>query len=167
MLLLPWLYIFYYNRDSAVSDSWRFDNALILVFVPLLLLVLYIDISLCSSTFSNLYCLLAWRWFFYWIFWSLLHAYHHYMSLKCWRIGGDASTLWHISITWLYTKKKVSRFTCVWLLEIRQCYNASVYTTITLLKIGTLSVLLTSTIKLAWHLAPCGFFRLVFRLVSS
>ena len=76
-------YVFYYNRDYALSDSWKFDNALILEFVPLLLMVLYIDISLCSITVSTWYCFLEWSWwFFYWICWCLQYAYHHYMGLN-------------------------------------------------------------------------------------
>ena len=47
----------------------------------------------------------VWRWwFFYWIFWSLLHAYHHYMSLKCWRIGlsGFNYYSWYYTLIFLY-----------------------------------------------------------------
>ena len=101
-------YVFYYNRDYAVSDSWRFDNSLILVFVPLLLMVLYIDISLCSSTFSTWYCLLAWSWwFFYWICWSLLYAYHHYMGLNAEEFAVMPRLYDTFPLLWSYIMRKV------------------------------------------------------------
>ena len=101
-------YIFYYNRDYAVSDSWRFDNALILVFVPLLLLVLYIDISICTSTFSTMYYFLAWSWwFFYWIFWSLLHVYYHYMSLNAEEFAVMPRPYDTFPLLWSYIMRKV------------------------------------------------------------
>ena len=57
--------ILYYYQHSAVFGFWRFDNVLVLVFVPLLFLILYIDMSQCISTFGTKNCLLTWNWWFF------------------------------------------------------------------------------------------------------
>ena len=56
-------------RYSSMLDAWRFGNTIILVFVPLLLLVLFIEMSLCPSI-STRYRLIAWELMILYIFWS-------------------------------------------------------------------------------------------------